>query len=697
MKTLLRNAFAAWMLIIVTAIAGQAQSFTNVAASVGLATTGAKDAGACWADFNQDGYLDLVVNTENPSAGSRLFFSNAGTSFTDVTSTNAASLSATVKERSAVAGDFNNDGYTDFIVNTFNRIEIWLNQGPSSTPAYSFGTVTQSPNQAITSISGGINAEGILLVDYDNDGDIDLIVDDHGFGVDILSNDGTGQFTAVNNSITGLPTGGTTGDYAAAADINADGYVDICVRRQSSGDVFINDGDGTFTESAFDQNAVNSNKGGVLWADFDNDSDLDLFWTDNGTNQIWRNDNGTLVATGEPSSSSGVNLNSANIDGITAGDIDNDGDIDLYLANVFTTGFLFINQNPSTLQFSRPSSPANFGINPAGDANAVAFVDYDNDGDLDLYVSMDNAANQLWQNDLNNTNYLKVNALWDLGSGQTALASGATATLLDCNENPISYLTSVAAGEGYGGFGNAVLHFGGVNPDSVAYVRVKFPVRNGVSTTVVIAVTPSDLTNQTITILNTDTSDSFTCPNVPPVANDDSGTTAAETATTITNITSNDTDSDGTIDISTIDIDPATPGQQTTLVTATGEWIVDTATGDLSYTPAFGFTGIDTISYTVNDNDGGVSNEATVSITVSPLSTSPIAADDNYAGDEDTTITGNVLDNDNDADGDVLSTTLLSNASNGTITLNGDGSFTYVPNSNFFGSDSGSYIVCDDN
>ena len=313
MKTFLRNAFLAWMLILATAVAGYAQSFTNVAASAGLATTGSKDAGACWADFNDDGYLDLVVNTENTSAGSRLFFSNAGATFTDVTDTHALDLGTSVKERAAVAGDFNNDGNTDFIVNTFNRIEVWLNQGAGATPAYSFGTSSQNPNQVITSISGGINAEGIVLVDYDNDGDIDMIVDDHGFGVDILSNNGSGQFSAVDNAATGLPTGGTTGDYAAAADFNGDGYVDICMRRQSSGDVFINNGDGTFTEDDFDQNAVNNNKGGVLWADFDNDGDLDLFWTDNGTNQIWRNDNGTLVATGEPATSAGVNLNSSNI------------------------------------------------------------------------------------------------------------------------------------------------------------------------------------------------------------------------------------------------------------------------------------------------------------------------------------------------------------------------------------------------
>jgi hypothetical protein len=322
MKTLLRNAFVAWMLIMLTAFAGYSQTFTNVASSVGLATAGSKDAGVCWADFNNDGFLDLVVNTESSSSGSRLYFSNSGSTFTDVTGTNASELANSVKERSALAGDFNNDGYTDFLVNTFNRIEIWLNQGPSSTPAYSFGTSSQAPSQVISSISGGINAEGIVLVDYDNDGDIDLIVDDHGFGVDILSNNGAGQFSAVDNTITGLPTGGTTGDYAAAGDFNSDGFVDICVRRQSSGDLFINNGNGTFTEDAFNQNAVNNNKGGVLWADFDNDGDLDLFWTDSGTNQIWRNDNGTLVATGEPAASAGVNLSSANIDGITAGDID---------------------------------------------------------------------------------------------------------------------------------------------------------------------------------------------------------------------------------------------------------------------------------------------------------------------------------------------------------------------------------------
>ncbi|MFN5620728.1 MAG: Ig-like domain-containing protein [Flavobacteriales bacterium] len=695
MKTSLLNAFVLWMLLTLTSINGFTQSFTNVAGDLGIATTGAKDAGVCWADFNNDGYLDLLVNTENTSTGSVLYFSNTATSFTDVTSTHAAGLSATVKERSALAGDFNNDGYTDFIVNTFNRIEVWLNQGASATPAYSFGDTSQNPNQVILSITGGINAEGIVLVDYDNDGDVDMIVDNNSFGIDVLSNNGAGQFNLINNNFTGLPTGGTTGDYAAAGDFNGDGYVDICFRRQSSGDVFVNNGNGTFTEDDFDQNAVNNNKGGVLWADFDNDGDLDLFWTDNGTNQIWRNDNGVLTATGEPGASAGLNLAVGNIDGVTAGDIDNDGDIDLYLANVFTTGFLFINENPSALTFSRPSSPTNYGINPAGDANGVSFIDYDNDGDLDLYVSMDNGANQLWQNNLNNTNYLKINARWDLGGGNSAIAHGATAELINCAFEGISNKVSVAGGEGYGTFGNPILHLGNINPDSTVYVRIKYPYRNGTSATVILAVTPGDLTNQTLDVLHTTPSSDLPCPNIAPVAIDDTGATTTGFPATVFTITANDTDEDGTIDIATIDLDPNTPGQQTLFFTAEGDWSVDLVTGDVTFTPIADFDGISFINYTVNDNEGATSNSATITVTVVALPTSPTANDDSYTANEDELVSGNVLSNDTDLDGDTLSAALVDNVIIGTLNLDADGSFTYTPQAGWFGVETFTYSACD--
>ncbi|MBX7050476.1 MAG: tandem-95 repeat protein [Flavobacteriales bacterium] len=619
-------------------------SFSDVASSQGVDISGNKDAGFCWADFNHDGYLDLLVNTNDGSVNTRLLFSSGGTSFSDVTASNASGLTSTTTERSAVAADFNNDGNLDFIVNTFNVVNIWLNQGPSSSPAYSFGTVAQAPNQSVTSLSGGINAEGILVLDFDNDGDLDILMDDHTFGVDILSNDGTGNFTQVSNAATGLPTGGSGGDYSAAADYDNDGYVDVCVRRNTNDDIWRNNGDGTFSSASFNQSASNSNKGGVCWADFDSDGDLDLFWADNATNQIWTNDGGTFTATGEPSASSGVDLSSATIDGVTAGDIDNDGDIDLFLANVHTEGYLFQNDGASSLTFSQPSSPVNFGINPAGNAQGASFVDTDNDGDLDLYLNMASLDNQLWQNQLNNTNFLRVHALWDFGSSSSAIANGANAALYNCSGTRISPLVNLAAGEGYGTFGNPVLHFAVADPDELVYVVVSYPYRNGVRTVITKSVIPSALANQELTVYNTDTSDSFACPSIPPVAHDDLATTDEDVQVVIANIDGNDTDADGTVDASTIDLDPNTAGQQTSIITAEGSWSVDTGTGDVTYIPTLDYFGTASITYTIEDNDGITSNIANITVTVNSVIDAVDTDGDGISDDDENTAGTDPLD-----------------------------------------------------
>ncbi len=487
------------------------QPFCEVGANILLNLSGTKDGGFCWADYNNDGFLDVQVNSSSAAIKNQLFYSNSGIFFNNVTATNAAGLDDVNKERSAVAGDFNLDGNMDFAVSAFDRIEIWLNKGPLATPAYSFGTATQAPNQSITAIPGGLACEGMVLIDFDNDGDLDIIVDNQNFGVDILSNNGSGSFTAVV-ATTGLPTAGTNGDFAGAADFNNDGYVDLCVRRGGDSDIYLNNGNSTFTANGFNETASNGNKGGVCWADFDSDGDLDLFWTDGGTNQIWRNDSGTFVATGQPDAASGAVLTGANIDGCTAGDVDNDGDIDLFLGNIHTESYLFLNNGGSSMTFTRPASPLNLNINPGGDTEGVSFVDYDNDGDLDLYVSMANANNQMWNNSLNNTNYLRVQALWDLPGTATALADGATAALFNCNNVRISPLVPLAAGEGHGTFGNPVFHFGIPDPNATYYVRVYFPFKSGSRAVITKEVIPSALAGQTITILNTDTSVVPDCP-----------------------------------------------------------------------------------------------------------------------------------------------------------------------------------------
>ena len=118
---------------------------------------------------------------------------------------------------------------------------------------------------------------------------------------------------------------------------------------------------------------------------------------------------------------------------------------------------------------------------------------------------------------------------------------------------------------------------------------------------------------------------------------------------------------------------------------------------EVTYTPNPGFTGND--SFTYKANDGTVdSNNAMVSITVTPVNDAPVASEDGYSIDEDAVLdvaTAGVLANDSDADGNPMTSVLVSDAANGVLTLNADGSFSYTPNADFNGSDSFTYKAND--
>ncbi|MBW3670795.1 MAG: tandem-95 repeat protein, partial [Acidobacteria bacterium] len=175
--------------------------------------------------------------------------------------------------------------------------------------------------------------------------------------------------------------------------------------------------------------------------------------------------------------------------------------------------------------------------------------------------------------------------------------------------------------------------------------------------------------------------------NDAPVAVADSYTGTEDTTLTIAapGVLGNDTDTEG---------DPLTAVLDTTVTNGT---LTLNADGSFSYTPAAEFNGTESFSYHANDGVAD-SNIVTVTLNITAVNDAPVAVGDSYAGTEDTVLSvgaPGVLGNDTDADGDPLTAVLDTTVSNGTLTLNGDGSFTYTPSADFNGTDSFSYHASD--
>jgi gliding motility-associated-like protein len=118
-----------------------------------------------------------------------------------------------------------------------------------------------------------------------------------------------------------------------------------------------------------------------------------------------------------------------------------------------------------------------------------------------------------------------------------------------------------------------------------------------------------------------------------------------------------------------------------------------------TFTPALDFNGVVYADVNICDDGSPVSClAAVVEITVVPVNDAPVAVDDDYSGNEDDILVGNVLDNDSDPDGDLLivDATPVDPPVSGTLVLNADGSFTYTPATDFAGQDTFTYSVCDD-
>jgi large repetitive protein len=116
--------------------------------------------------------------------------------------------------------------------------------------------------------------------------------------------------------------------------------------------------------------------------------------------------------------------------------------------------------------------------------------------------------------------------------------------------------------------------------------------------------------------------------------------------------------------------------------------------GNYVYTPAPNFNGTDSFAYTVSDGQGGTATR-TVTVSVAPVNDAPTTANSSVAGQEDTAIAGRVVATDIDSDALNFTVPVSGRPANGTVTMNGDGSYSYVPNANFNGTDTFTYAVSD--
>ncbi|MFC1976350.1 Ig-like domain-containing protein, partial [Chloroflexota bacterium] len=124
-----------------------------------------------------------------------------------------------------------------------------------------------------------------------------------------------------------------------------------------------------------------------------------------------------------------------------------------------------------------------------------------------------------------------------------------------------------------------------------------------------------------------------------------------------------------------------------------GLTVVDTVSGEITYTPNLNYNGVDSFVYQICDDDGAC-NTATVGVTIDPVNDPPVALDDIAFTAEDTSESITVLDNDTDVDGNPLTVVAVGNAANGSTTTNGT-VVTYDPSLNYAGTNTFTYTISD--
>jgi len=416
-------------------VGGAARLFVNNGSGVFTEDTSqfttadiAESNAACWFDYDKDGDLDIIFGAVYMPT--ELFENNGDGTFTNVSSILSATDEDFDNAFAVGIGDFDQNGDADVAIAIFSTYE-----GPN--PMYF--------NTAGTFVEGGtspfstelVSPRTINVIDFDNDGDLDIYLN-HTQGDSVLyRNDGGNVWTEVANG-TPIECAGRAGRGSAWGDLDMDGDLDCVIAVGDADNVIArNDGGGTFT--AITGTPVNTGIAAAICPvlfDYDNDGDLDVFIHTllgaGGPAALYRNDGGFTFTD------------------VTATD-----------APTFSTDLV--------------------------DGRGAAVADIDNDGDLDLYRGGGGAGqpSYLYINQTNNSNWLKVKVVGTISDPQ---AFGAEVSVYQAGTSTLVGYSQVQSQSGYESFNSLIQHFG--VPAAGTYdVQVYFPTsgitmyQSGVSAT----------------------------------------------------------------------------------------------------------------------------------------------------------------------------------------------------------------------
>ena len=450
--------------------------------------------GCSWGDYDDDGYPDLfVTNLQYRSEidgisiirfeKNGLFHNQGDGTFREVT--DEANLTEIGGSRTACWAHLDEDAYLDlFVVNTNPANPLALPHGAGNCFYRNCG---DGSFERMEDTPFGDSGTACCCGDFDQDGDLDLYITKvHEGGASrnqLNKNNGDGTFSAVpsDDPDLGILSSDDGGDACTWIDYDNDNDLDLFViNSDRSNFLYKNLGPDqdfrfqkvmmTIPDNIIYHEGVDCR--GCSWGDYDNDGDPDLFiacYDDN--NELYANmGSGLFKRILWPCC---VVTDGGKSRGSCWGDYDNDGDLDLYVANDGNErNFLY--ENDGDGEFTR--------VNP-GDitddedpSNGCAWADYDRDGDLDLFVAnRQGSVNKIYHNDASNRNHwVGIHCRGNLFSNITAIGARiyVTATI---NEEEVTQMRIIASQTGLAGQNSLNVHFGLGDAEVISKIGVQWP------------------------------------------------------------------------------------------------------------------------------------------------------------------------------------------------------------------------------